>query len=164
MKPILIVLALAASAASAHDHSPIAVPSGHAVAMTAMGSGELAYECKATATAHEWVFAGPTATLYDKDKAPVGKYYGGPTWEANDGSKVTGKQLAVHPASAPGSIPHQLVQANPATGQGMMSGVTYIQRVNTQGGMAPTEKCGAANVGARMMVKYQADYVFYKAM
>jgi hypothetical protein len=162
MKQILFVLSMISTVAAAHEHSPIAVPPGHAAAMKALGAGDLAYECKATATAHEWVFAGPTATLYDMDNSPIGKYYGGPTWEANDGSKVTGKQLAVLPAPKPGAIPHQLVQVSSSAGKGTMNGVTFIQRVNTQGGVAPMEACGAGNAGERKMVKYQAEYIFYK--
>ena len=79
-----------------------------------------------------------------------------------DGSKVTGKQLAVSPGPA-GAIPLQLVQAAPAMGSGSMNGVTYIQRLNTMGGVAPGDMCGAGNAGAKKTVKYQADYVFYKA-
>jgi len=90
----------------------------------------------------------------------VGKYYAGPTWESMDGSKVTGKQVAVAPA-APGSIPLQLVKAEPATGKGAMAGVTYIQRVNTKGGVAPSDPCAAATMGTKKQVPYQADYVFY---
>ena len=56
------------------------------------------------------------------------------------------------------------MQANPATGNGAMTGVTYIQRMNTKGGIAPIEICNADNVGAKKTVKYEADYVFYKAM
>ena len=92
----------------------------------------------------------------------VGKYYGGPTWEASDGSQVTGKQFAVSPAATPQNIPLQLVQANPAMGSGAMTDVTYIQRLNTVGGVAPSALCTKVNAGAKQQVKYQADYVFYK--
>jgi hypothetical protein len=80
-----------------------------------------------------------------------------------DGSKVTATQVAVAPAMA-GSIPYQLVKANPAMGNGMMTGTTYIQRVATRGGVAPAMACGASNLGARQVVQYQADYIFYRAM
>ena len=43
---------------------------------------------------------------------------------------------AVAPAAA-GSIPLQLVKANPAMGSGMALGVSHIQRVATRGGVAP---------------------------
>ena len=143
----------------------VTVPAGNKPVMKTVGIGELTYECRAkagTTDAFEFVFAGPTAVLYDMNKVAVGKYYGGPTWESNDGSKVTGKQLAVAPGAA-GAIPLQLVQANPAMGKGAMTDVTYIQRLNTVGGVAPTDPCTAATVGTKKQVKYQADYVFSKA-
>jgi hypothetical protein len=143
----------------------VTVPIGNKVAMHTIGRGDLTYECRAKANmpnAFEWVFVGPNAILYDANQAAVGKYYGGPTWEANDGSKVTGKQLAVAPSPNAGAIPLQLVQTNPATGNGVMTGVTYIQRLNTMGGVAPADACAASNPGAKKLVKYQADYVFYK--
>ena len=102
----------------------------------------------------------PVATLYGADEQVVGKYYAGPTWEASDGSKITGKQVAVAPAS-PGSIPLQLVKAEPAMGAGAMNGVSYIQRLNTKGGVAPAMACDAAGKGQRQQVAYEADYVFY---
>jgi hypothetical protein len=166
------VAAILLSAASAMVHAAdvpaaIAVPAGNVAAMSALGAGDLSYECRAKAAmpgSFEWVFAGPNAVLYDAQKAPIGKYYAGPTWESNDGSKVTGKQLALSPSNNAASIPLQLVQANPATGNGAMTGVTYIQRLNTKGGIAPMDACNADNVGAKKTVKYEADYVFFKAM
>ena len=143
----------------------VSVPAGHKVAMMTTGMGELTYECRPKAAMPgQWesVFAGPDAMLYDANRKMVGKYYGGPTWEAADGSKVGGKQLAVAPSPNAGAIPLQLVQAGPATGNGAMSGVSYIQRLNTMGGVAPMDACGEAMSGMKKTVKYQADYVFYK--
>ena len=159
--------AILSTSAFAADPAAITVPAGNKLALTLLGAGDLSYECKAKADmpgVYEWTFVGPTAVLYDKtSKAAVGKYYAGPTWEANDGSKVGGKQLGVSPSMTPASIPLQLVQAGAATGTGAMSGITFIQRMNTKGGVAPKDACGASNVGAKMTVKYEADYLFYKA-
>ena len=145
----------------------VQVPAGHKVAMETVGAGQITYECRAKANAmgeHEWVFVGPDARLMDRGGKTIGKYYGPPaTWENMDGSRVTATQVAVAPAAA-GSIPLQLVKANPAMGGGAMTGVTYIQRVATQGGVAPAMACGAGNVGAKQAVQYQADYIFYKGM
>ena len=145
----------------------VQVPAGNKVAMETVGVGEITYQCSAKkdmAGQFEWVFVGPDAKLMDRSGKQVGKYYGPPaTWEAMDGSKLTAVQLAVAPAMA-GSIPLQLVKANPAMGSGAMQGVTYIQRVSTQGGVAPAAPCTAANLSAKQIVKYQADYIFYKAM
>jgi hypothetical protein len=145
----------------------VQVPAGNRVAMETVGVGEITYECRAKANApaeYEWFFVGPDARLLDRSGKQVGRYFGPPaTWENMDGSKVTATQVAVAPGSA-GSIPLQLVKANPAMGNGMMNGTTYIQRVATQGGVAPAEPCGAGTLGGKRIVKYQADYVFYRAM
>jgi Protein of unknown function (DUF3455) len=113
---------------------------------------------------HEWVFVGPDARLMDRAGKPVGKYFGPPaTWESQDGSRLTGAQVAVAPAAA-GAIPLQLVKANPAMGMGAMQGVTYIQRVATRGGVAPSAPCAQAQVGQQQTVTYQADYIFWRAV
>lgn len=160
-----LLLALpAAHAASVPDS--IKVPDGHKVALETVGVGEITYECRDKADMPgqtEWTFVGPKAVLNDRSGKAIGSYFGPPaTWQAADGSKVTGTQLAVAPSS-PGNLPYQLVKANPAEGQGAMSGVTYIQRVALKGGVAPSSACTAANKGAKEVVKYQADYIFWAA-
>ncbi len=57
----------------------------------------------------------------------------------------------------------QLVKANPASGPGAMRGVTYVQRVATRGGVAPATTCDGGAVGRKEIVKYQADYILWKA-
>ncbi len=148
--------------------APIQVPEGNKVAWETVGSGDITYECRDKAGMPgqtEWVFVGPEAVLKNRAGKPVGRYYGPPaTWEANDGSKLTATQIAVAP-SGPGNLPYQLVKANPAMGNGDLMGVSYIQRVALQGGVAPADKpCTAAAKGQKAMVKYQADYIFWKPM
>ncbi len=161
----LALIASLAVAAFAQTPAEVTPPAGNKAVMTLSATGDLTYECRAVADkpgAFAWTFAGPNAKLWDATKKEVGKYYAGPTWESADGSKVTGKQLAVAPGAA-GAIPLQLVQAAPSTGTGAMSDVTYIQRLKTVGGIAPTSPaCAAANVGAKTTVPYSADYVFFK--
>jgi len=144
----------------------IKVPAGNKVAMETVGVGEITYECRDKANMPgqtEWVFVGPKAVLNDRSGKQVGTYYGPPaTWESMDGSKLTATQLAVAPAGT-GNLPFQLVKANPAMGSGAMTGVTYIQRVALKGGVAPATACTTASKGAREIVKYQADYIFWKA-
>ncbi len=143
----------------------VRVPAGHRVAVETVGVGDITYECRVKASAaesYEWVFAGPKARLMDRSGKLVGSYYGPPaTWASTDGSALTGTQLAVAPAGM-GNIPLQLVKANPATGNGILSGVSHIQRVATRGGVAPAAACGAAQAGQKQVVSYQADYIFWK--
>lgn len=164
----LATLLAAAPTAFAQTGLPdsIKVPDGHKVTMETTGVGEITYECRDKANAAgqtEWFFVGPKAVLNDRSGKQVGTYFGPPaTWQAKDGSKVTGTQLAVAPSSA-GNLPYQLVKANPAEGHGAMSGVSYIQRVALKGGVAPGTACTAANKGQQAVVKYQADYIFWAA-
>ena len=159
------LLGAAAHAAMALPDS-IKVPDGHKVALETVGVGEITYECRDKADMPgqtEWTFVGPKAVLNDRSGKAIGDYFGPPaTWQAKDGSKVTGTQLAVAPSSA-GNLPYQLVKANPAEGKGAMSGVTYIQRVALKGGVAPATACTTADKGKRETVKYQADYIFWTA-
>ena len=175
MKSVLMIAAVAATLGACASRptmmkvdnaalpEAVRVPAGQRQMMATSATGEITYECrekKDTAGQHDWAFVGPVATLYGADRKVVGKYYAGPTWEAADGSRVTGKQVAVAPAS-PGSIPLQLVKAEPAMGTGAMTGVSYIQRLNTKGGVAPAMACDAMGKGTRQVVAYEADYVFY---
>ena len=144
----------------------VKVPAGHKVALESVGIGQITYECRAKkdAAGFEWVFVGPDAKLMARDGKQIGKYFGPPaTWESADGSKITGTQVAVSPAAA-GNIPLQLVKANPAMGTGAMTGVSYIQRVDTRGGVAPSKACDAAMLSQQEIVKYQSDYIFWKAI
>jgi Protein of unknown function (DUF3455) len=145
----------------------VQVPAGHAVALETVGVGAITYECRAKAAMpgqFEWVFVGPDAKLLDRAGKQVGTYYGPPaTWQATDGSKITGTQLAVSPAQS-GAIPLQLVKTNPAMGEGAMKGMAYIQRVATQGGVAPADVCGASMLAVKKVVTYQADYIFWRAV
>ena len=146
--------------------SAVQVPPGNSVFLETVGIGQITYECRPKAGAagqFEWVFVGPDARLMERDGKAFGRYFGPPaTWESQDGAKVTATQVAVAPAT-PGSIALQLVKANPASGTGRVTGTTYIQRVATKGGVPPVMACAAGNAGARDVVQYQADYIFWKA-
>lgn len=151
-------------AALAETPADVQVPDGNTVALETVGVGAIKYMCETKDDGEMgWVFKGPHAALNDSDGSQVGSYYGPPaTWEALDGSKITGTQLATA-ANGDGNIPLQLVEANPAEGEGAMSGVSYIQRLNTQGGVAPDVACDSDHDGATAVVTYQADYIFWTA-
>ncbi len=143
----------------------IKVPAGHRVALETVGSGKITYECRAKKDApnqYAWEFVSPDAQLTDRSGRLIGKYFGPPaTWTNIDGSTVTGAQVAVFPVDK--SIPLQLVKANPSTGNGGFTNVTYIQRVATRNGIVPADTCNQLAEGTRADVNYQADYIFWKA-
>ena len=97
----------------------------------------------------------------DEDGKKIAKHYAGPTWEANDGSKVVGEVLKKLDAKKPGAVPWLLLQAKTHEGTGTFARVTYIQRVDTEGGVAPAAGCDQAHVNTEARVDYRANYYFY---
>jgi hypothetical protein len=164
-----LVLTCFSPAVAMADSAPdaVKVPAGNKMVLkTTTTSGKITYQCKDKKDAPGevvWIFSGPSATLNDESGKEIGLYFGPPaTWGGNDGSKITGDQLAVSPGGA-GNIPLQLVKANPSSAPGIMEGVTYIQRLATKGGVAPSSPCNADNKDRKEIVEYTADYLFWKA-
>jgi uncharacterized protein DUF3455 len=84
-------------------------------------------------------------------------HFRGPSWESTkDGSLVEAKVVASSPV--PGSIPQLLLQATKNRGSGVFDQVTYIQRLATRGGAAPT---GACTDGRSAGIPYQSEYRFF---
>lgn len=140
----------------------LAVPDGNKLAFAFDAVGVQIYACQASGTAFAWVFQAPEATLYNRGGHDVGKHYAGPTWEYRDGSKVMAAKVAAFTAD-PTAIPELLLQANNHEGAGKMADVTYIQRLDTTGGLAPSTGCDADHVSAIARVDYTATYYFYEA-
>jgi len=160
-------VALAADALS-RSHAPdvpaaLAVPDGNRPLFHAEAEGVQIYACQTSAgAAPAWVFTEPEAELFNRRNHLVATHYKGPTWEARDGSTVVGTKLAAATPD-PSAIPWLLLQAASHTGDGLMSKVTFIQRLNTTGGLAPTTGCDADHIGAVARVDYTATYYFYEA-
>ncbi len=131
------------------------VEAGHKLTFYAYAEGVQVYGWNGTS----WVFQGPEAVLYASDKAKrVGTHFAGPTWETNSGSYVVGTVLERCTPNAD-AIPWLLLGAVESGGRGKLDGVTFIQRVNTVGGLAPSEPGEFPGDVAR--VPYTADYYFY---
>ena len=155
----------------------LAVPAGATLAIHDQGAGVQIYTCTpsggaggaagsgadAGAISYSWVLKGPDAKLYDATGAQVGTHGIGPAWTSSDGSVVNGTKVEQvnAPATAPGAIPWLLLRASSTTGTGVFSNVTYVQRLNTSGGVAPATGCGASTSGTDTSVAYTADYYFY---
>ena len=121
------------------------------------------YACKAKpddATAFVWTFQAPEAELLNARGEVVGHHFAGPTWQGLDGSAVVGTVLQRAEAPEPGAIPWLLLAAKAHMGSGAFSTITHIQRLDTVGGVAPSEGCDAAHAGAEVRVPYAATYAF----
>ena len=123
--------------------------------------GDQVYTCKSDAAQFTWTLKAPDAQLFDNDGKPFGKHFAGPSWEASDGSRVTGKAVANAPSPDADSIPWLLVNILSHDGSGVLSRATTIQRLNTKGGKAPASGCDASHAGQEARVPYSADYLFY---
>jgi len=142
----------------------LSVPDAGVLVLKARGEGVQIYQCKAAsdaAGAFQWVFQAPEADLLNDTGQKMGKHYGGPTWEANDGSKVIG-QLQQH-VDASAAIPWLLLKAKSNQGPGILKDVSYIQRLDTEGGKAPASGCDRQKAGAEVRVHYVAKYYFYRS-
>jgi len=124
-------------------------------------TGDQIYSCNGDSTQFAWTLKAPEAQLFSKDGKPFGKHFGGPTWEASDGSRVVGKAAANAPSPDPDSIPWLLVTVVSRSGEGVLARVTFIQRINTKGGKAPASGCDAAHVNQEIRAPYSADYLFF---
>lgn len=136
----------------------IAVPDGHKPYLVAHAEGVQIYTCEGAG----WKLLAPRATLTADSGNVIGSHYGGPAWEARDGSTVKAARDA-GVAGAPGAVDWLRLKAtSTATGPAgaRLAGTSYIQRINTAGGVAPAGSCA---LGASAEVPYTADYVFFKA-
>jgi Protein of unknown function (DUF3455) len=161
------VLAVAAGAifsfpAAAQDvPAQLQPPVNEQLLLRVHAKGDQVYTCKNDAAALAWTLKAPDAQLFDKDGKPFGKHFAGPSWEANDGSRVTGKAVANVPSPDADSIPWLLVHIVGHEGNGVLSTATTIQRINTKGGKASATGCDASHAGQELRVPYSADYLFY---
>lgn len=153
---------LAASAGAAHAATPkpggsvpaeLRPPAGNVAAATFNASGVQVYEC----SGGEWTFVEPAATLTDSRGRPVAIHFRGPTWQSTtDSSLVEARAVANVPVN--GTIPLLLLEATENRGDGLFGRVTYIQRLATSGGAAPSGSC---EDGDTKGVPYKAKYRFF---
>ena len=123
------------------------------------------YTCSPSANGTPaWTLKAPSAKLLDAKGNEVGTHGEGPDWTSNDGSSVRGKKIAQVDAPRNDAIPWLLLQATTHQGDGVLSKVEYVQRLNTMLGKAPVAGCDAEKVGAEARVDYSADYYFYGAV
>jgi hypothetical protein len=152
---------LSFTAAAQQVPQQIQPPAREHLLLQVHAKGDQVYICKGDAAQFTWTLKAPEAQLFDKEGKSFGKHFAGPSWEASDGSRVTGKAVANAPSPDADSIPWLLVNIVSHEGSGVLSDATTIQRLNTKGGKAPASGCDASHVGKEVRVAYSADYLFY---
>ena len=152
----LSILSLPASATEVPE--TIAAP-GEILVTTVHAAGAQIYECKADSDGRfGWQFREPIATLFVAGKT-IGRHYAGPNWEMADGSVVSGKVAGRAPAASANDVPLLKLEVSARRGEGQLSDISTIQRINTKGGVAEGA-CDSS--GALLSVPYTADYTFYR--
>ena len=159
-----VCVVVAGCATAPQVPAPLSVPGSLGLIANLHAKGVQIYECqpaKNDPSRFEWSFKQPEAALFTKLGRGAGKHYAGPTWEADDGSKVIGEVVGRSDSPKPDSIPWLLLRAKATFGHGRFTGVQYVQRVNTVGGNAPAVACRPDQAGQQLRATYTADYIFY---
>jgi hypothetical protein len=159
--------------------APIQVPAPNRAFLKGHAIGTQNYVCLPAGAGFAWTLSTPQATLFSDGDQIVTHYFSpNPvengtmrvTWQHSRDTSTVWAQ-ALPPSSDPavvaaGAIPWLLLRVVGAhdgpTGGNTLSATTYVHRVNTSGGVAPSAGCSAStDVGNRAFVPYTADYIFY---
>ncbi len=161
--PLAAVLLFSFSTRAQQAPKELQPPAGEQLVAQVHAKGGQVYTCKAEGGQFAWTLKAPDARLSDKMGKPFGKHFAGPSWEANDGSRVTGKAVANAPSPDADAIPWLLVTVVNRSGDGVLARVTSIQRVNTRGGKAPGTGCDAAHSDQEYRAPYSAAVIIIAA-
>jgi hypothetical protein len=160
----VVPLAGVATAAPTAPDVPgtLAVPEGNKPYLVGHAEGVQIYRCNGVS----WSLVAPRANLYGDNGQLIATHFGGPSWQAKDGSKVSAQRAADPVTVDPTAIPWLLLQSNSATAGpdgARLAETTFIQRIATTGGLAPAAStCNAETAGDQAEIPYTADYVFWK--
>jgi hypothetical protein len=161
----------------------VRVEAGNKAFLVGHATGTQNYVCLPSGSGVAWALFTPQATLFDDEGQQITTHFFSPnpfeggviraTWQhSRDTSTVWGRVTGISSDPnfvTPGAIPWLRIQvknvgalAGP-TGGTRLTGTTFIQRLNTVGGAAPSTGCSSlTDIGANRFVPYTADYFFYK--
>jgi Protein of unknown function (DUF3455) len=166
------------------------VPAGNELFLGTHAVGTQNYVCQPSGAGVAYVLFTPQATLFGKDGVQIITHFNSPnpdepntdpkvvapqgtiraTWQFKDTSRVWAE---VHQPNGAVTVKQDAIawvlldavgHLNGPTGGDMLRKTTFVQRLNTTGGLAPSTGCSSlADVGNKAFVPYTADYFFYKA-
>jgi hypothetical protein len=154
------------------------VPAGNHAFLLGRGVGTQNYACQPAASLGRvaWTLFTPQATLFSDQNEQLTTHFISPnpdepgivrvTWEDSTDTSSVWARATASATPDPSAIPWVLLEVVGArvgpTGGHALSGTTFIQRVNTQGGLVPSTGCDRlTDVGRKAFMPYTADYFFY---
>ena len=140
----------------------IAAPEGNKLSFHVYARGVQVY--KWNIITQTWDFVAPVASLFAEENfyGEVGSHYVGPHWESKSGRKVKGERVQGTGCTPdPTAIEWLLLRGKETSDGGIFKDTSFIQRVNTTGGLRPTLPGSFAN--ELKEVPYTAEYYFYRA-
>ena len=128
-----------------------------------------------------WLLFTPEATLFEDNDRQVITHFFSPnpsehgairaTWQHSEDSSTVWAKVVPPPSVdahfvAQDAVPWLLLEVSGAeagpTGGNKLTAATFVQRVNTAGGVAPLTGCTSTrDVGDKAFMPYTADYIFY---
>jgi Protein of unknown function (DUF3455) len=155
------------------------VPAPNQAFLLGRGVGTQNYACQPTGPLGRvgWVLFTPEATLFDDAGQQLTSHFFSPnpiegtvvraTWEDSRDSSTVWAAATASATVDSNAIAWVLLRVVGTrvgpTGGDALSGTTFIQRLNTRGGLAPATGCDSlSDVGHKAFVPYTADYFFYK--
>jgi hypothetical protein len=139
--------------------SRIKVPEGHVPVLKLAGRGVQIFRCEQRERTLGWAYRLPEADLLDSEGRLAGRHGADFSFELNDGSRLVGKVQGSDEVSA--NDLRWLLLSTRSFGQGALTGITYVQRINTHGGMPPA-RCEANQRNQLLRVDFSAEFVFYR--
>jgi Protein of unknown function (DUF3455) len=141
------------------------VPAGHQAVIEARSNGTVEYECQAVRRApyeYEWLLRSPTLELTDARGDRIKHKPGArASWVHPDGSIALSREFVELP-NGNHNLPLQTYKVEPVGMNGALNNISYVQRVRTVGGWMSVIPCTEAQLGRRVAVPYEADYVFWR--
>ena len=144
----------------------IEVEEGHKPFLLAHATGVQIYACSPTAEGPKWKLLAPRAELYGDAGQLIATHFGGPTWQARDGSIVKAQRVdgaTVDPSAIQWLLLKATTKAAGPDGD-RLANTSFIQRIATTGGLEPpAADCHTDALGSQQEIPYTADYRFWKA-
>ncbi len=145
-------------------------PSGMRRALVLEGNGIVTYKAEPDPEHPDklvWKAVVTTAKLrqfqpdiHAKETGPTVSLSEGPVWTASDGSKLDARPTNSIPSPVSICIPWTSYEVTRTSGQGILAGLGFVQRVHTHAGAAPVSP--PKHVGETVQQRFTAEYWFYR--